>query len=58
VAGRKPEGQVAQRIWRDANVYFRIEGYRAFPVSRYEGGTTTIDVWKEEAERYWGLEER
>ncbi|MBR4535979.1 MAG: ATP-dependent serine protease [Bacteroidales bacterium] len=56
VAGRQPEGQVAKRIWRDANVYFRIEGYRAFPVSRYEGGTP-IDVWKERAEEYWGLEE-
>ena len=55
VNGRQPEGQVAKRIWRDANVYFRIEGHRAFPVSRYGGGNP-IDVWKERAEEYWGLE--
>lgn len=55
VSGRQPEGQVAKRIWRDANVYFRIEGHRAFPVSRYGGGNP-IDVWKERAEEYWGLE--
>ena len=55
VSGRQPEGQVAKRIWRDANVYFRIEGHRAFHVSRYGGGNP-IDVWKERAEEYWGLE--
>lgn len=55
VSGRMPEGQVAKRIWRDVNVYFRIEGHRAFPVSRYGGGSH-IDVWKERAEEYWGLE--
>lgn len=55
VSGRQPEGQVAKRIWRDANVYFRVEGHRAFPVSRYGGGAN-IDVWKERAEEYWGLE--
>lgn len=57
VSGRQPEGNVAKRIWRDANVYFRIEGFRAFPVSRYGGGGT-IDVWKEKAEEYWALENR
>lgn len=55
VSGRQPEGQVAKRIWRDANVYFRIEGYRAFPVSRYGGGGT-IDIWAERAAEYWALE--
>lgn len=55
VSGRQPEGQVAKRIWRDANVYFRVEGFRAFPVSRYGGGDT-IDVWKERAEEFWALE--
>lgn len=55
VSGRQPEGQVAKRIWRDANVYFRIEGYRAFPVSRYGGGGT-IDIWVERAAEYWALE--
>lgn len=55
VDGRKPEGSTAQSIWRDANVYFRVEGYRAFPVGRYGGGEC-IDVWPEKAAEYWAFE--
>lgn len=55
INGNQPDGQVAKRIWRDCNVYFRIEGFRAFPVSRYGGGKP-IDVWEERAAEYWGLE--
>ena len=54
VNGTQPEGQVAKRIWRDANVIFRVEGYRAFPTSRYGGGEH-IDIWKERAEAYHGV---
>lgn len=54
VQGTQPEGQVAKRIWRDANVIFRVEGFRSFPTSRYGGGES-IDVWKEKAEAYHGL---
>ena len=56
VEGKQPDGQVAKRIWRDANVYFRIEGYRAFPVSRYGGGAP-ITIWEEGAAEYWGLDQ-
>lgn len=52
----QPDGRVAKRIWRDSNVYFRIEGFRAFPVSRYGGGNH-IDVWPARAAEYWGLEQ-
>lgn len=55
VDGSKPEGSVAKRIWRDASVSFRIEGYRAFPVGRYGGGDY-IDIWEDGAARYHGLE--
>ena len=54
VNGTQPEGQVAKRIWRDANVIFRVEGFRAFPTSRYGGGAH-IDIWKERAEAYHGV---
>lgn len=54
VDGKQPDGQVAKRIWRDSNVYFRIEGQRAFPVSRYGGGEP-VDIWPEFAAEYWGL---
>jgi nucleoside-triphosphatase THEP1 len=52
VDGRMPEGYVAKKIWRDANVAFRIEGFRAFPVSRYGGGVP-VTVSEEMAAAYW-----
>lgn len=54
VDGKLPEGNVAKRIWRDSNVFFRIEGFRAFPVSRYGGGEY-MNVNDELAANYWGL---
>lgn len=54
IDGKQPDGIVARRIWRDASVIFRVEGFRAFPVSRYGGGKN-ITVSKEKAEAYWGL---
>ncbi len=54
VEGKRPDGQVAKRIWRDSNVVFRVEGYRAFPIGRYGGGEH-IDIWEEKADEYWGL---
>lgn len=56
VEGGKPEGSVAQKIWRDANVYIRVEGFRGFPVGRYGGGAS-IDIDAEKAAAYWGLKE-
>lgn len=53
--GRQPDGQVAKRIWRDSNVVFRVEGYRAFPSGRY-GGRDYINIWEEEAEKHHGLD--
>lgn len=55
VVGRQPEGNTARRIWRDSNVYFSIEGFRAFPVSRYGGGEH-IDIYPEKAKEYWGFD--
>lgn len=52
--GRKPDGKIACQIWRDANVAFRIEGFRAFPVGRYGGGDY-IDISTQKANEYWGL---
>lgn len=55
VEGKQPEGNAARRIWRDANVFFYVEGFRAFPVSRYGGGTA-VDVYPEKAHEYWGFD--
>lgn len=54
VEGKQPDGQVAKKIWRDSNVSFRIEGFRAFPTGRYGGGEF-ITVSEELATEYWGL---
>ena len=53
VNGKEPDGNIAKRIYRDANAVFRVEGFRAFPVTRY-GGSGYYDVVKEKAEAYWG----
>ena len=53
VDGRVPEGRVAKRIWRDANIAFRVEGFKAFPIGRYGGGTPVV-VSEERAREYWG----
>lgn len=46
-----PDGSTAIKIHRDANVYFRIEGFRAYPMSRYGGGEH-IDIVPELAKKY------
>jgi hypothetical protein len=54
IEGRQPAGMTARKIWRDANVVFRVEGFKAFPVGRYGGGEPVV-IWDEEAKKYWGL---
>lgn len=49
--GRQPEGNLAKFIRQDAGVKITIEGYVAFPVSRYGGGEPFI-IWKDGAEKY------
>jgi hypothetical protein len=52
-AGTQPAGRVATSIRFDAFVKVRVEGYRAFPVSRYGGGDP-FTIWDEGAFQYWG----
>ncbi len=52
-SGNLPEGRTAQKIRFDAFVKIRVEGYRAFAMSRYGGGKT-YEIWPEGAARYWG----
>lgn len=51
--GREPRGALAQSVRYDADVKVRVEGYKAFPTSRYGGGVEFV-VWEEGAKRYWG----
>ncbi|MDR2383534.1 MAG: hypothetical protein LBD76_06610 [Prevotellaceae bacterium] len=50
--GKAPAGRVARSIRFDANVKVWIEGYRAFPVSRYGGGEP-FTIWNEGVVKYW-----
>lgn len=56
--GKNPDGKTADKIRYDAGVKVRVEGFVAFPVSRY-GGNKPYIVWEganrnEGAWRYWG----
>lgn len=44
--GKMPEGRVAKSVRFDAMVKIWIEGYVAYPVSRYGGGTPYV-IWEE-----------
>lgn len=56
--GKNPDGKTADKIRYDAGVKVRVEGFVAFPVSRY-GGNKPYIVWEgrnrnEGAWGYWG----
>ena len=53
--GKEPKGNTAQSIRYDASVKVFVEGYIAFPTSRYGGGKPFV-IWPEGARDYWGLE--
>jgi len=50
--GKRPEGRIAKSIHFDAFIKIWVEGFRAFPVSRYGGGSP-YTIWPEGAEKYW-----
>ncbi|MFK5855409.1 MAG: DnaB-like helicase C-terminal domain-containing protein [Bacteroidota bacterium] len=54
--GKHPEGRAAKFVRYDADIKIRIEGYKAFPVSRYGGGKP-YTIWHDGAEKYWGNKE-
>ena len=51
--GKLPDGKVANSIRYDVGIKVRVEGYVAFPTSRY-GGNQPFVIWEEGAKRYWG----
>lgn len=52
--GKLPDGKVAQKIRRDAMVKVRVEGFKAFPTSRYEGKEPFV-IWQEGADNYHNI---
>jgi hypothetical protein len=51
-SGTEPSGKVAMAIKFDANVKIFVEGYKAFPVSRYGGGEPYV-IWQEGADKFF-----
>lgn len=50
--GKHPEGRPAKFVRYDADIKIRVEGYKAFPVSRYGGGEP-FTIWETGAKDYW-----
>lgn len=50
--GKEPKGSLAEAIWYDAFIKGRIQGYRCFVESRYNG-IAHYDIWPEKAAEYW-----
>ena len=55
VDGNQPDGATARRIWRDANLAFRVDRFMAFPTGRFGGGSP-IPVDREQAAELWGMQ--
>lgn len=53
--GKNPDGKVAKKIRYDAFVKIRVEGYKAFAVSRY-GSKEPMVVWQEGADKFHGMD--
>jgi len=51
--GKEPASRVARSVRFDAFVAIRVEGFRAFPFSRYGGGKQ-FEIWPYGAQQYWG----
>lgn len=50
--GKEPKGSVAQFVRYDADIKVRVEGYKAFPASRFGGGEP-FTIWDKGAAEYW-----
>ncbi|GEP52345.1 hypothetical protein FNO01nite_30170 [Flavobacterium noncentrifugens] len=50
--GKEPKGTVADFVRYDSDIKIRVEGYKAFPISRLGGGEPYV-IWPEEAAKYW-----
>jgi DNA polymerase III delta prime subunit len=50
--GKNPKGSLANFTRYDADIKIRIEGYKAFPTSRY-GGNEEFVIWHKGASDYW-----
>lgn len=54
--GKKPDGATANKVWYDADLKIRCEGYRAISNGRYNPGGY-FDIWPQMAAKYWGTDD-
>ena len=52
--GKEPKGEVARSVKYDAFVKILVEGFKAFPQSRFGGGAPYL-IWDKGAEKFWDL---
>ena len=58
-SGKYPDGRTASAIRYHAHVKIRIEGFRAFVLSRYGGDKEKYyEIYKDGATRYWSFSEQ
>lgn len=53
-SGREPKGEVGKSVKYDAFVKIYVEGYVAYPQSRYGGGKAYV-IWEDGARKYGNL---
>lgn len=51
--GREPKGNTADFIKYDSDIKIRVEGYKAFSMSRLGGDNEPYVIWPEAAAKYW-----
>ncbi|MEH0007584.1 MAG: hypothetical protein V6Z82_02545 [Flavobacteriales bacterium] len=56
--GNKPMGRSANSARYYADIKIRIEGFKAFPISRFGGSQKPYVIWPEGAGEYWGVGEK
>jgi len=51
--GRLPKGRLADSVRYDADLKIRVEGFKAFPAGRLNGGGFPFTIWEDGAADYW-----
>ena len=52
--GKEPKGELADFARYDVDMKIRVEGYKAFPEGRLNGGGHPFVIYPKKAAEYWG----
>ena len=52
--GKEPKGELADFARYDVDLKIRVEGYKAFPTGRMNGGGAPFVIYPKKAAEYWG----